>query len=552
MAQAWMCGDTAVEAVETYGYIHVVVPPAISHPESRKAAHMNKSRLQRSTLMLSALLALTACGGGGSSNSDPAPNPPATGEPPPPTQPPVQPPVQPPAPVPPTTQELVQKYYDDVQKITATSLPTKGSDRYGFFDACAFQNGRSKADQIANWDANQAQLQVTNAYTVGRTFSNIQILAERKTTNADGSARHEVDVTVDTKYTDGTAIIAGAETLIAGSSSGTCAVAETGPEMRYLGNQQKVALDLISRNRVETYRQLADGSVPAGRPPRLRREVAFVVSDPAKVATYAVASWGAAATPYSIKLLSPRIARDAPEMQDAAGSGTYTDTSNFRQCKTSAANTELDAAKGDCTSATLGIQNETWGWNITNFDDANRAAGDANFDKLGLGTGAEVTFAIYADDGWKTVNGQAGKTPIATYKLKIKNASYPFSQLNLDAYPQFLTVDPNTPIIADQFRTTGGTVKATVQAATPPAGGLPMVPNSLYSFHQGPKTTSASGRYQVRETKSAAFPSGASSLTIPFDGKPASASAVTYGEFSMSYSDRNGREMLYSLQFGKF
>ena len=35
----------------------------------------------------------------------------------------------------------------------------------------------------------------------------------------------------------------------------------------------------------------------------------------------------------------------------------------------------------------------------------------------------EVTFQIYADDGWKTVNGSKEKrTDHATYKTKLKNA----------------------------------------------------------------------------------------------------------------------------------
>ena len=513
---------------------------------------MNQVTLQRSTLMLGALLALTACGGGGGGNDDPVvtdppvtTNPPPTSEPPPPPPPP---PPQPPAPAP-TTQELVQQYYDTVQKVTATGLPAKGEDRYSFFDSCVLHNGRNKAAFISSWDGSAPG----NAYTVGRTFSNIQIVAERKTTNADGSARHEVDVTVDTKYTDGTSVIGGSETLIAGSSSGTadCASPQTGTEMRYFGNRHKVSVDLISRNRVDVYRQLADGSTPS-RSFRLRREVAFTISDPAKVATYAIASWGPASTPYSMKLISPRIAREAPEMQDALGSGNYTDTNNFRQCKTSAANLELNAAKGDCTSTTIGIQNETTGANATAIDAAARATADTNFEKLALGTGAEVTFAIYADDGWKTVNGQAGKTPIATYKVKVKNTSYPFAQLEVSAYPQFSSIDPKEPTIAAEFKAAGGTATVALQAPKPPAGAAPTVLTGLSSFRQGPKSTSTSGRYAIRGGRNATVATGATTASIPFDGKPADASATSYGEFTMTYGDRNGREMLYSLQFGKY
>ena len=71
------------------------------------------------------------------------------------------------------------------------------------------------------------------------------------------------------------------------------------------------------------------------------------------------------------------------------------------------------------------------------------AAVDAALTSLGLDTaGTEVTFALYADDGWKTVNGQQGKTPIATYKVKLKNAAYPLAQLSTESYPMFNTISP--------------------------------------------------------------------------------------------------------------
>ena len=37
--------------------------------------------------------------------------------------------------------------------------------------------------------------------------------------------------------------------------------------------------------------------------------------------------------------------------------------------------------------------------------------------------------------------------------------------------------------------------------------------------------------------------------TIPYGGKPEGASATNYGEFGLTYADRNGREMFYSLSY---
>ncbi|MPM32547.1 hypothetical protein SDC9_79111 [bioreactor metagenome] len=529
-------GHTATQAVNKRFHATVLITLDLF---SEKVGPMKQTTLNRSTLMLGALLALTACGGGGGGTD--------------PTTPPVTPPVEPPAPGP-TTRQLVQQFIDKNQAVIATALPAQGADRFADLDACYLSQGRTKEFQIANWNANQAQIQISDAYTVGRTYSNVQIVDERKTTNADGSARHEVDITYNMKFTDGTTATGQVETLIAGSSSGSCAAPQTGTEMRVFGNRRIVNVALNSRNRADVYFNLSDGTA-ATNPLTLRREMQFIVADPGKIATYAVVSWASpqagATAPFTLKLISPRIARDAPEMQDARGSGTYGDSNSFRLCRSTVNNDQANAATADCTSTTLGIASEVWGATVRrNFDDpASLADGDTRFAALGLAKDTEVTFDIYADEGWKTVNGQQGKTPIATYKVKIRNVPYNFAQLAISNYPQFPTVDPTTAEIAAKLKSTGGTVTAALSAGKPPAGGLAVALGSVSSFRQGPKTESASGRYQIRDGKSAAVAPNAKSIAIPFDGKPDGASATSYGEFSVSYPDRNGRELYYTMQF---
>jgi hypothetical protein len=226
----------------------------------------------RPTLIAGAVLALTACGGGGGGDNE--------------VTPPVAPPTQ-------TTQELVQKYMDARQALTATQLPAKGTERFAHLDDCYLGNGSSKERLVTHWDENQTQVQASNAYQIGRSFENLQILAERKATNADGSARHEVDISYDEKFTDGTSTRDQRETLIAGSSSGTCATPRNAAEMRSLGNQRVVSVGLVSRNRANVIRQLSDGE-PSSSPFHLRREVQFGISDPARLATYAIVSWPSA------------------------------------------------------------------------------------------------------------------------------------------------------------------------------------------------------------------------------------------------------------------
>lgn len=472
---------------------------------------------------VSTALALVACGGG---TSDTPPTPPSG----------------------PTTQELVQAYAQANDQLLAQRMPDSGAERYSLVDGCYLGNGSTKAMLVANWNAALAQ---STAHLVGRKMTNVQVLAERKTTNTDGSARHEVDIGYDEKYTDGTTVTGQTETLVAGSTSGACATPQTGDALRALGNGRVATVELVSRNRLRVLRKLADGT-PASQAYRLHREVVFNLTDPAKVATYAVVSWAsgqAGGAPLSLKLLSPRIARDAAEMQGLPGNASYTDSDSFRYCPSNTGNTEANAATADCTK--LGVVGNAWGPYTSQLDAQGFAAADAALTSLGLDTaGTEVTFALYADDGWKTVNGQQGKTPIATYKVKLKNAAYPLAQLSTESYPMFNTISPAEADIVAAFKAGGGTAEATLQAATPPAGGLPMVRSSLYSYRHGPKNAADAGPVRIR---TASIPgtvaADGKTATLPFGGKPDGASATNFAEFGLGYTDRNGREIQYTLEY---
>ena len=475
---------------------------------------------------VSAALALAACGGGGGT-SDTPPTPPAG----------------------PTTQELVEAYVQANDQLLAQRMPDSGAERYALLDGCYLGNGSTKAMLVASWSATQAQ---SSAHLVGRKMANVQVLTERKTTNTDGSARHEVDIGYDEKYTDGTTVIGQTETLVAGSTSGTCATPQTGEALRVLGNRRVAAVSLVSRNRLDVFRQLADGK-PGTDSFQLRREVQFNISDPAKVATYAVVSWNAGDATRSLKLLSPRIVRDAVEMQGLSGNANWGDGDSFRQCPSGASgNAEANAATADCT--TRGTSASAWGTNMsaTQVNAGDFAGGDARFANWGLDkAGVEVRVDLYADDGWKTVNGQQGKTPVATYKVPLRNAPYPFAQLLSASYPMFSTIAPaDESLIAAAFKTNGGTITATLQTATPPAGGLPMARSSVYSFRQGPRDAGSSGPTTVRTAAmGGTVAADGKTATIPYGGKPDGASATSYAEFGLIHTDRNGREMVYTLQY---
>ena len=77
-----------------------------------------------------------------------------------------------------------------------------------------------------------------------------------------------------------------------------------------------------------------------------------------------------------------------------------------------------------------------------------------------------------------------------------------------------------------------------------------MVRSSLYSYRQGPKDTAAAGPVRIR---TASIPgtvaADGKTATLPFGGKPDSASATNYAEFGLGYTDRNGREIQYTLEY---
>ncbi len=127
-----------------------------------------KVTLWRSTAVAGAVIALSACGGGSGNGGEDSPPPTPTV----------------------STAELVQNYVKATEALLAQQMPTSGAERFALVDACYLGNGSTKNMLVSNWSAAQAQ---NTAYLVGRKMANVQVLTERKTTNADGSARHERD-----------------------------------------------------------------------------------------------------------------------------------------------------------------------------------------------------------------------------------------------------------------------------------------------------------------------------------------------------------------------
>lgn len=481
----------------------------------------------RLALLVSATLALAACGGG-SDNATPAPTP----TPPPPA---------------PTAEELANGYIQALTQLTAQTVPAKGEDRYALLDACYLGQGNTKDRLIANWNASPAQTQANNAYLVGRSYQNMAVVTERKSTNADGSARREIDISYDEVFADGSSATKQTETLITGSSADSCATPQTGDGVRAMGNRRKFTINLIGRNLYQINNNLSDGTAINQR---VRREMRIRLADPAELATYAIVTWPsgiAGAAPLSLKMLSPRLVREAAEMQSKPGNGNYANTDFFRICGSDSGFTTSDASTANCTQ--FGTTGENWGASVNApFTATSLADGDRRFEAYGFTAGAQMQIQLFNDDGWKTVNGQQGKTPVASYTVTLSSVPYTFMALGTApaSYTYFDELSLSNAAIAAALRGSGASLTAKWTPAVAPAGYGKLVATDLGVFRQGPSATTG----QLVRVNTPFVPvASATSGTISIGGKIDGTTGTTYGEYSLTYSDRSGHQVTVSQRF---
>ncbi len=308
--------------------------------------------------------------------------------------------------------------------------------------------------------------------------------------------------------------------------------------------------------------------VPAGyfsltNPVVYRRDIAFGVQDPSGKATYAIVTGAGPGstvsgvfTPFSLKLISPRLLRDDPLL--AGKRGNYTNSSNddsFRFCRNSLTGNVLNAAESDCVVG--GGSGNSFGWNFrTGFTDiVDQQISDNGFNAYGFQTG-DYTFAIYNDDGWKTINGQAGKTPIATYKAKLAKLPYSFVDMvttntSSDKFPR-VTAGSNNPsdtANALQLNTATPFTLTWVAPAVPDADVWRLTNTGEY--FEGPSGTNLANNYwPALKFFTAAYPSStALGGNFTISAKPAKLSYKDYSEFSLAFSNRNGSRIISTLVF---
>lgn len=332
-------------------------------------------------------------------------------------------------PLPADTEAEIKAFMASFDALWAKAVPANGAAAASLQDACYRGGGRTRAWLIADFDSDLVRNRARDSYRVGAQRTKVQVLALRERLNPDGSTRREVDVSYDVVYKDGSTARDSTETLISGSSAGTpgCNTAQTGPAWRFFGNQRLVSFSVLARMTREERYAIATGA-PLNPSVRYRRDVRISVNDPMAHAKYVVVSGpGPAATingasvPWSWKMVSPFLMRSAPELAGKTGNYlNYQDDDGFRYCGIAGTGTPV-ASASDCLS--YGAQGDNWGHGFTATPDA---AADQAFASQGWVVGGVYRLDVYNDDGWKTVNGHANKTPIATYYETLKTLPQTF------------------------------------------------------------------------------------------------------------------------------
>lgn len=377
---------------------------------------------------------------------------------------------------------------------------------------------------------------------IGRLTRNIQVAAVRSSVNTDGSARQEVDIEYDINHADGTVTRGAKNTLISGSSAGTlrCPSAQADERLRLLGNQAWAAVAVGSRTvRAEGY-SISTGA-PLSPPVVWRRDIQFWAIDPIGHSNYAVVSGPGLG---SRKLLSPRLLRTAPEL--AGKRGNYlniADDHPFMICRAPGNAVPL-ADVADCVGE--GASGYDHGFSTATPN----AAADANFAALGYLAGGAYRFDLYDDDGWKTVNGHAGRTPLSTRHVVLDHLGLPFG-LSTDVLPE---LRPQTLTMAQLQANVVSPAPVPVAFQWGQLGALP--PGRAYALyyawgvHQGPRTGNAAGAawpaYRTIET----FTPGPSATSYPawpvLPLNPNQASK-TYTDFTLQYRERGTAHEILSV-----
>lgn len=465
--------------------------------------------------------------------------------------------------VPPTSQEpaldAAKAFLAKYDALVATSFPATGAAATALHDGCFLNDGMTKAWIVDNYDTDPKAL-ASEQYNIGSTRTNVKVLDDRLTKNADGTERREIDITYDVNYKDGSKNQVGTkQTIISGSSTGSklpngkdCTTAESKPDWRHYGNRKIVEATLTAFNERLERTVLATGA-PMSPAVVYSKYISLNVVDPANVATYATitgpglgigTNFGKEGT---LKLISVRLLRESTDMAGKPGNYVdWRDTDGFRVCQNTARNNYAPADIADCLGD--GGTNNSWGY----YRNADAAALDTGFSTLNIKAGDVYTFKIYNDDGWKTVNGQASKTPIATYTatlntLPLNAADLAGTGVSADKFARVTSASKTAAEIAAAVR---GKTSISIDLAWSLPGAMPdarPVALSYVSGYQSGQANATGASWPASRKSDTTYPVPTATSTSRSFFTPATALVTpTYSEVSIAYSNRN-RNLIRSI-----
>ena len=496
-----------------------------SNPTQTRKSYMISREFKVSSIAAVALLA--ACGGGGGTVS-----------------------------VAPSTEPALAAAKGFLAKLDVlrSSAPTSSSAYLALSDGCYLADGRSKAYIAADFDADPLAV-ASRQFEIGSTHTAPQVVAERSSANADGSTRREIDIKYVINYKDGTKNETAEETLVSGSSSGakladasTCATPDSKTDWRLYGNRKVVQTSVTAGNeRIE--RTALSTGLPLTPVMFYSKYILLGVSDPAKVATYATVTGPGLGriplgTPGPLTLLSPRVLRSDPELAGRPGNAVdLLDTDSFRLCSHGGTGS-APAYTANCAAG--GGGGFTWG-----FSSISGATVDTVFANLNIKAGDVYTIKVYNDDGWKTVDGQVGKTPIATYTSTL--AALPFTAAVLagtgpetDLFARITSSSKTPAEIATAIRTKAAiSTELTWKAPGPMPDGRALALSHNWSIELGQANSTGANWPGSGKTNYSYPGSLATSTTLNTPAPVAALVVPTYAETTLHYVNRNGN-FLYS------
>lgn len=429
-----------------------------------------------------------------------------------------------------------------------------------FVDKCSINNGYTRETGRAYREANPLLSALYNRYRIGSTRTNVEVLAERTSTNPDGSSRRELDVKYKVSYTDGTSTdpsTEGITTLISGSSQGSvfgpgrnCTVPQVGSNLRFFGNRKIVDARIRPWNTRNERYNLADGAALASAVD-YSKWIQFRFSDPSKFAKYMVVN-GPGLPGSGMKLLSPRIQRDPALFAGKRGNFVdWQDDDSFRICRSSSGG--VAASDADCN---------VYGAQSTNRGAFNRtpALADSEFDSHGFVAGGVYTVKVYNDDGWIGVNGHAAQTPIATYSVTLHHLPYSAvalagSGVDNDLYPR-MTTSISKADLATAFRTKSGfTTNLNFTAIGTMPDAVKFGWGDIYAYIEGDAAGVTSTPFGWPRSRPAdlgvAVPTAGETGVANYTMAAAGSVLVTprYGEIGLNQSNRRGGFVASYLTF---